>query len=66
LFDKLVGSEPVHATPLEHQGLCVEPNTNYDPKNWIRGQTHMMRNGSIGSGRMIGWIQNRHWWDYES
>lgn len=65
LFNKLVGSDPIHATPLEHQGLCVRKECCYDPKWWQRGQTHIMRDGSIGSGRMIGWIQNRHWWKYE-
>lgn len=64
LFDKLVGSDPVHATPLEHQGLCIPKICSYDPKDWQRGQTHMMKNRDIGSGRMTGWIQNRHWWDY--
>jgi hypothetical protein len=66
VFNKLVGSDPKHATPLEHQGLCVEPNQNYNPNDWIRGQTYMMADGNIGSGRMIGWVQNRHWWDYDS
>lgn len=65
LFNKLVGSDPIHATPLEHQGLCIRKECDNNPAWWQRGQTHMMRDGSVGSGRMIGWIQNRHWWKYD-
>ena len=65
LFNKLVGGEIKHATPLEHQGLCVKSVPIEHPYYWQRGQTHMMHDGSIGSGRLIGWIQFRHWYNYD-
>lgn len=64
LFDKLVGQKPYHATPLEHQGLCIKPREPEHPHFWDRGITHIMRDGQIGSGRLTGWVQYRHWYDY--
>lgn len=61
-YHMLIDSNPMHETPLEHQAMCVKKPTNiYNSNSWLRGQTHLMRDGNIGSGRLIGWIQHRHW-----
>ena len=57
-YHMLIDSDPQHSTPLEHQALCVR---KHSASKWPRGMTHLMKNGEIGSGRLTGWIQYRHW-----
>lgn len=65
--------QPVHASPLEHQASPIaetvfedDPftemksvNDPYNPETWEMGITHMMRDGTFGSGNMKGFIQHR-------
>lgn len=66
IYKRLVESEPVHASPFEHQatpildymcdlnGYPINP-----PEEWQEGVTHMDRAGNMWSGNFRGWIQNR-------
>lgn len=54
LFDKLVGSKPWHASPLEHQATPARSNPNTESKlpweRWERYELH---------GNFKGWVQHR-------
>lgn len=62
-------NDPVHASPLEHQGTPVAKteiyeNAEYDlnsghPGTWQEGVTHMRRDGTLCSGNLRGYIQHR-------
>lgn len=54
VFKRLIESEPVHASPIEHQALCFD-NTYY----WPEGVTHRTRDGTSWSGNLRDWIQWR-------
>lgn len=54
VFKRLIESEPVHASPIEHQALCFD-NTYY----WPEGVTHRTRDGTYWSGNLRDWIQWR-------
>lgn len=54
VFKRLIESEPVHASPVEHQALCFD-NTYY----WPEGVTHRTRDGTYWSGNLRDWIQYR-------
>lgn len=54
VFERLIESEPVHASPIEHQALCFD-NTYY----WPEGVTHRTRDGTSWSGNFRDWIQYR-------
>ena len=54
VFKRLIESEPVHASPIEHQALCFD-NTYY----WPDGVTHRTRDGTYWSGNLRDWIQYR-------
>lgn len=56
IFDKLINSEPCHASPVEHQAT---PMTSLRAQNWPDGLTHKQRDGSCWSGNFRGWIQHR-------
>ena len=56
IFDKLINSEPCHASPVEHQAT---PMTSLRAQNWPDGLTHKQRDGSCWSGNFKGWIQHR-------
>lgn len=62
VWDRLVESEPVHASPFEHQ---AKPMTITNIKNEVfdfgehEGTTHIDKNGDIWSGNFKGWIQHR-------
>lgn len=66
IYDRLVESEPVHASPFEHQATPMK-TTKYvwteDGKpniyEWEEGITHVARNGKLWSGNFCGWIQHR-------
>lgn len=66
IFQRLVESEPVHASPFEHQAtpMRVAKWPEYiSPSVWLddeeEGVTHADRNGNYWSGNFIGWIQHR-------
>lgn len=59
IYDKLVNSWPVHASPLEH---CAEPMTDPDQEDvsdLTYGVTHVDKEGRGWSGNFCGWIQGR-------
>lgn len=63
--------DPVHASPLEHQGTPIECGQANDPSDdtdgvnlihpctWQEGITHMDRDGMLCSGNLKGFIQHR-------
>lgn len=60
IFDRLVKSEPVHASPTEHQATPIEsPKLRVSPDHWEPGVTHVTRNGDACSGNFVGWVQHR-------
>lgn len=54
VYGRLIESEPVHASPVEHQAMCFD-NTYY----WPEGVTHRDRSGTYWSGNLRDWIQYR-------
>lgn len=60
IYNRLVESKPVHASPFEHQATPMEfPNWRIDEHPWEDGVTHMDRAGNLWSGNHKGWIQHR-------
>ena len=62
IYDRLVSSEPIHASPFEHQATPIDFSSNrtrYIPEIWEDGVTHMSTDGSMWSGNFRGWIQFR-------
>jgi hypothetical protein len=69
VYKRLVDSEPVHASPFEHQATPIKDyNSEYGekmvnslvyPKSWEGGVTHVDRYGNFWSGNFIGWVQFR-------
>lgn len=60
IFDKLINSEPVHASPVEHQASPMVNATTYMSDNvWEQGVTHCDRAGNLWSGNFKHWIQFR-------
>jgi hypothetical protein len=66
VYERLVGSEPVHASPFEHQATPMESvnwktHTNIKPfpQTWQDGVTHVDRDGNLWSGNFKNWIQHR-------
>ena len=76
IWNMLVKSEVVHASPLTHIATPIveymdyfdpddldtgyEVNLPHHPDSWQKGVTHMRRDGTLCSGRFAGWIQQRH------
>lgn len=60
VYQRLVESTPVHASPFEHQAT---PMIDYDKykhtMTWPRGLTHIDRDGAYWSGNFKSWIQYR-------
>ena len=60
VYQRLVESTPVHASPFEHQ---ASPMIDYDKYKhtmaWPKGLTHIDRDGSYWSGNFKSWIQYR-------
>lgn len=50
LYDRLVGSKPIHASPAEHQGTPDEGIQQGFSVTWMKPQLH---------GNFTGWIQHR-------
>jgi hypothetical protein len=63
VYKRLVESEPVHASPFEHQASPMERPYNEHWHNqsepWQEGITHVDRSGNFWSGNFIGWVQHR-------
>src|SRR5690554_1335809 len=68
IYDQLVESKPVHASPFEHQATPVEEveyeiDWEQDYTHAIgtpsRGITHYDREGDAWSGNFKGWVQHR-------
>jgi hypothetical protein len=69
VYERLVGSEPVHASPFEHQATPMAEsedewgvkivNKVYASGTWEKGITHVDRQGNFWSGNFKGWIQHR-------
>lgn len=79
IYDALVSSKPVHASPFEHQALCPEWeefDLGFDGEpllyNMPKGFTHLDREGGMWSGNFKGWIQHRQLipenvcWEYKN
>jgi thymidylate synthase-like protein len=62
IYNQLVRSQPIHASPFEHQG---RPLDNVDIDRFklgleSSGLTHQSINGDHWSGNLRGWVQYRH------
>ena len=57
IYDKLISSEPIHASPFEH---CATPmKFNGHNECVSEGWTHIDKYGDCWSGNFTGWIQYR-------
>ena len=71
VYDRLVGSVPVHASPFEHQATPMDATVKHDcsmdgainlpshPHTWDEGITHVDKEGNFWSGNFKNWIQHR-------
>ena len=61
IYDQLILSEPVHASPIEHQAtpMDVDSMCRFEPDTWQPGVTHVSANSDLWSGNLRGWIQYR-------
>ena len=65
IFARLIESEPLHASPVEHQATPMKTvngklyTEQRFPLNWEEGITHMDRDHNYWSGNLRGWIQHR-------
>lgn len=61
IFNRLINSQPVHASPVEHQATPIDPIArDWSPLVWPDvGATHMRHDGSLWSGNFRWWAQYR-------
>ncbi len=61
IYDKLVESKPIHASPFEHQAkvMCIPSSVTVHPMDDQDGVTHQDVSGYYWSGNFKGWIQYR-------
>lgn len=61
IFDRLINSAPIHASPIEHQATPIPEfyHTKPNPSPWVLGVTSLDRKGQRWSGNFNGWIQYR-------
>lgn len=61
IYDRLINSQPIHASPVEHQATPIDYGTTdiLDVGTWEEGVTHMSANGELWSGNFRDWIQHR-------
>lgn len=60
VFERLIGSQPIHASPIEHQAMCPEMFwADGGPSTWQEGFTHATRDCQLWSNNFRGWIQYR-------
>jgi hypothetical protein len=62
IYSQLVESEPIHASPFEHQArpITVEDMEDFLDQESSSGITHIAKDGLYWSGNFRGWIQHRH------
>lgn len=73
IYQRLVESKPVHASPFEHQATPISNVSNpyNSPESWPAGITHVDVKGRLWSGNFKNWIQHRQLisdhvcWEYE-
>jgi len=71
IYDQLVESKPVHASPFEHQATPMLYPEQIDGIIVEEGATHIDRFGKTWSGNFKGWIQHRQLipdnvcWEYD-
>ena len=58
VYDRLVNSTPVHASPFEHCAMCFDAAVD-SKGEWIKGLTHVSHDGVYFSGNLRDWIQYR-------
>lgn len=56
LYERLIESEPAHASPVENQATPYPYEA--DPFS-VEGVTHITKDGRVGSGNLFGWLQHR-------
>lgn len=59
VFDRLIHSKPVHASPTEHQATPIEDEIHSCYDDWPLGVTHYDRKHNFWSGNFKEWIQHR-------
>jgi hypothetical protein len=65
IFARLIESEPIHASPIEHQATPMKIKNaglysqDMNPTIWEEGITHMDRDKNYWSGNLRGFIQHR-------
>lgn len=62
VFDRLINSVPVHASPVEHIATPITKEMMLrlcDENIEIQGMTHVGENGQPWSGNLRGWVQYR-------
>ena len=61
IYDQLILSEPVHASPIEHQAtpMDIDSMCRFEPDTWQSGVSHVSANSDLWSGNLRGWIQHR-------
>jgi hypothetical protein len=61
IYQQLIESEPVHASPVEHQATPIDVSLpNYPSPSWEpHGVTHVRADHSLWSGNFRWWTQNR-------
>lgn len=63
IFDKLINSSPVHASPVEHQATPIDLDqiSLTCPDRWEElGATHIRADGSVWCNNFRNWTQLRH------
>lgn len=63
IYQRLVDSKPVHASPFEHQASpMIRPYNEHwhsQEEPWEEGVTHVDKKGNFWSGNFVGFIQHR-------
>lgn len=59
IFRRLIHSEPVHASPVEHQATPLKFHKEFFSNIFEPGATHVDRDRNVWSGNFRGWIQHR-------
>lgn len=60
VYDRLINSEPAHASPIEHQATPMQlSHEHMGSTTWEAGVTHCDRFGEFWSANFRGWIQFR-------
>lgn len=64
IYERLVESKPVHASPFEHQAspMVNTDTTTIEPWQGLlqhKGVTHLDKDGNYWSGNLKGWVQHR-------